>query len=528
MSMIAPANLAQEDKSLDDKIISALLKDDLEAIKKLKRFRIKHLGKRNIFLGTKTPVFHLACQYSSLEVVKELLPCKKFINKSSATTKCTPLLQICKYGNPKKKQYAQVIEYLLSLNPDIKAEDLSGNTASHYFAQYGNSLKLEQLLNLGAEINHKNAQGLTPLHLAIMHRKNSILEIRRRIKQYNKREIKLDSSGIAYIKSALNNPVIPLLIDRGADINARDKYNETPLHKACRTMDTISIGLLIDAGADVTIKDKRGQTPLHYLLNNGRASDTLIGMVTNMSLMEELDKQGKTAFHYKVEKGTYKEVVSMGKNLDIQKLDTIGTSLFSSLTFSRKDTYKKAEYLLKHVDPNYLSSRNRHSAIHYALFCREDSLIHLLANHGADLNSKNKNGLTPIMRATELGKVNKVKELIKLGANVDSIDVTGRSALFLAVQHNNYEITEALLLAGANPAVRVMHGWSLMHMAALTADLKLVKLLVKHNVPLNLYDSKGNTPLEVAIHGDADYRGKTTSGNPEIIQYLKDVGAKNK
>ena len=50
----------------------------------------------------------------------------------------------------------------------------------------------------------------------------------------------------------------------GADVNAKDKWEETPLHLA-RTKEIVE--LLIAKGADVNAKDKYGRTPLHYAVD---------------------------------------------------------------------------------------------------------------------------------------------------------------------------------------------------------------------------------------------------------------------
>ena len=54
------------------------------------------------------------------------------------------------------------------------------------------------------------------------------------------------------------------LIERGADVNAKDNGGYTPLHWASYN-DSIAIAkLLLDAGADLEAKDKWGRTPLDF------------------------------------------------------------------------------------------------------------------------------------------------------------------------------------------------------------------------------------------------------------------------
>jgi len=60
---------------------------------------------------------------------------------------------------------------------------------------------------------------------------------------------------------------VRLLLDKGADVNAHDMFGETPLLMALSRFEVELytpelVKCLVDKGADVNVKDKKGQTPL--------------------------------------------------------------------------------------------------------------------------------------------------------------------------------------------------------------------------------------------------------------------------
>ena len=59
-------------------------------------------------------------------------------------------------------------------------------------------------------------------------------------------------------------PSFHLLLEKGANVDAKDEGEDTPLHLASREGHEAVIALLLEKGTDVNVKDKGGLTPLHY------------------------------------------------------------------------------------------------------------------------------------------------------------------------------------------------------------------------------------------------------------------------
>ena len=62
-----------------------------------------------------------------------------------------------------------------------------------------------------------------------------------------------------------------VLLNQGADVNAKDKYGETPLHSAASNNAREIAEFLLKQGADVNAKGNYGNTPLHWAASNNAA-----------------------------------------------------------------------------------------------------------------------------------------------------------------------------------------------------------------------------------------------------------------
>ena len=66
------------------------------------------------------------------------------------------------------------------------------------------------------------------------------------------------------------------LIAQGADINARDEYERTPLHYHAQVNNLEKVALLLERGADIEAQDKYKNTPLHFAEYNAEVAQLLI------------------------------------------------------------------------------------------------------------------------------------------------------------------------------------------------------------------------------------------------------------
>merc|ERR1719238_1222803 len=89
-----------------------------------------------------------------------------------------------------------------------------------------------------------------------------------------------------------------------------------------------------------------------------------------------------------------------------------------------------------------------------------------------------------------------VQMLVDFGADVnarDKEDVGGYAPLHYAVQMNNYEVVELLLVNGANPNLAdVKHGWACLHCAVRLKNNAIAKLLIAKGADVHQRDNMGS------------------------------------
>jgi ankyrin repeat protein len=144
----------------------------------------------------------------------------------------------------------EVASLLISRGESVSVKDANGETPLFWAVASGQVKSAEFLIKHGADVNATNVFGSTPLLTAA--RETDVPEL------------------------------MKLLIETGADVNARDSEGENALHKLAwfgypqRNIETAQ--RLLDAGADITAKNKEGKTPLDILLDNSLRNNDLVNL----------------------------------------------------------------------------------------------------------------------------------------------------------------------------------------------------------------------------------------------------------
>ncbi|CAG9831042.1 unnamed protein product [Diabrotica balteata] len=252
------------------------------------------------------------------------------------------------------------------------------------------------------------------------------------------------------------------------------------------------IRILLACGAKVNEPVTQGLMPLHYAVWQRYYEATQL-LLTRGGDVNATDECGYSPLHLSAEHG-YTEVVRLllasGSKVDY-----------------RENTDEEFPRTTKCDEPLRLAIRNKHMEI-----------ARMLLEHGADPNKRYFFG-SEINLVTDLEFL---QLLLTFGANPDSRDRSGLTPLMKAVrQPQGMEAVLLLLKFGAdvNAIADERHDYrTVLHYAVLSGNFEIVNLIIKQGAKLNYgeeYDLGKPSPLDLAI----------LKGDPKVVELLIKSGA---
>jgi len=173
----------------------------------------------------------------------------------------------------------------------------------------------------------------------------------------------------------------------------------------------------------------------------------------------------------------------------------------------------------------WASARKGKQAVQGLLLTRHESLVgevDRLLREGAEINSADAFGDTALHAACENAHADIVARLLRGGADVMVKNTKGKAPaclkfqpLIAVAEDGPEETTHSLLQRGANVKEVNDKGHTALHLAAKSGRNQIVSLLHEKGCPLDERDYRGRTPLHFAA----------SEGHPEITKILLDKGA---
>jgi ankyrin repeat protein len=424
---------------------------------------------------------------------------------------------------------AALVAALLDAGADTHAANRYGITPLFLAAQNGSVRVMQLLLDAGADPNEVGTEGETVLMTSAKTGVVAAAELLlARGADVDAREHWHGQTALMWAAGYGHPDMIRALVTHGADVNAvsavevwerqttaepRAKWlppgGMTPLLFAAREGCLACIDALVEAGADPNMTTPDGISPVVSALINGHY-DVAAALV---------------------EAGTDPNLVD----------DTGRGALYAAIDFNTMPSSNR---------PAPYVTENEHSALDVARMLIErgadvNAQLTSMAPYRAKLDRGNDTvlsaGTTPLMRAAKAGDVPAMQALLTAGADA-SLRTTrgGVDALLLAAgvgtleqdttgryktQQQAIEAIELLLEHGADLQTRDANGRTALHGAALQGYNDVIEYLAGKGLDLTVQDAKGFSPLDTALglaggFGFSGAEGIVREDTAEVIRGL--------
>ncbi|WP_338405958.1 ankyrin repeat domain-containing protein [Wolbachia endosymbiont (group A) of Longitarsus flavicornis] len=473
--------IKQIQSGLDEELLSAVKNGDPNKVDDL----VSHGASLEVKDSNGNTLLHYASQNGHLKVVEYLIE-KGASLKAKNKDGNTPLDLAVKENIKEFLKKAQSglnkellavvngddlnrVKALVSQGASLEAKDNSDNTPLHNACNNGHVKVVEYLVEEGASLKVKNKDGETPLHVAAQH--DSTLEV---------------------IEFILNRDL--------SGINDITNNGRTPLHLAIQGNKPSTVKLLLNKGANINAKDKDGKTPLDLAVQEGYTN--IVEMIEQVQ--SDLDEGLLTA----VQDGNLNEAEGLvSRNANVNTTDIYSWTPLHWAAF--EDRLEIARFLIKKGADINAADKGPYGKkpVHVAIENNSKDIIGFLLSKGVSINDTDKQGYTPLHYAAWRGRLEIAELLVDKGASINAADAStaGEKPIHVAAENNSKSIIEFLISKGVNVDEADKNGWAPLHYAAKFDQLEVAKFLIEKGANINAADTStiGEKPIHVAAENNS-------------------------
>ena len=377
---------------------------------------------------------------NNIEILKELI--EQGINLNMLLSKHLTALDIAIMS----KNYI-LADYLQAYGA-FSAKELGGTYIINNFGYDDLNINI---IDQNQNINSFNTYGIAPLQMAILlcyyNMAIKLIEEGADVNLVDK------DNGYTHLHTAVTALVdsvgiktVKLLLNRGANKEALNKENQTPLMLAL----TLGTKKIVDLLANFTPQTKKmrlisANESFQKIVQN---KDNKINVCNSEEKVQIIFNQANEIW-FAIKNNKPRILESLLKSFDLSLISRENRA--SYLILACENNYVEVARLLiktSKIDLNYAGLDYLHNEppLIYSIKQDRPKITELLLQEGAEPNITNKNGDTALHIASRLGLTKKIKLLFKYKANPNAIDSNCKTALFNTIYSNNVLSVARLLI----------------------------------------------------------------------------------
>ncbi|XP_041096036.1 protein phosphatase 1 regulatory inhibitor subunit 16B-like [Polyodon spathula] len=300
--------------------------------------------------------------------------------------------------------------------------------------------------------------------------------------------------------------IAKILLNRGANVNARDNELWTPLHAAATCGHASLVKVLIQQGADLLAVNSDGNMP-YDLCEDDPTLDIIEMAMTNRGITQEMINEVRVA----VEKRMISDIQELlQSHQDLNKTDKQGATLLHIAAANERPVLISSPSFQLHIAaanerPVLISSPSFQLHIAAAnerpvLISSPSFQLHIAAANERPVLISSPSFQLHIAAANERPVLisSPSFQLHIAAANERRVLISSPSfQLHIAAANGYIQAAELLLEHGARVNIRDFDGWLPLHAAACWGQIQVAELLVSHGASLNAKTYLDETPIDL-------------------------------
>ncbi len=392
-----------------------------------------------------------------------------------------------------------------------------------------NSKIVKTLLAAGANPNASNKMGTPALHLALQ--KPHHIQAATTLIDAGANPRSLDSNQETSLMRAIREKrhpdVIQLLLDQGAPIDAQNKLGQTALHLCAELGQSQTMAVLLQKKANPAIRNQNKLLPLEQALAHNQPEAVALLSATTPNAKEIITRFEMPPTRSAIPSAGYRQTELLTA-IQADNLLRIKVELSRGADYRGAPLVEAARHLQVsvvrwllgwQVDINAIDRWGMTALIttladRKTIDERAETIVSLLIKYGVDIHQTAANQRSALHHlATSKPPVSPhakaitntiAQQLLAYGAQPDTTDQAGDSALSLAVHNGNTELVTLFLAQGADATKPDKSGAYLLDIAAQAGFTPMVWDLLSHGAEVNhsdLEDIKARL-LYLAVYGE--------------------------